>query len=114
MSSDIDLPGNDASRFVPLLTEVVSAQELAQAGYQVGNLPQRLTTAAEVPEQRVQSILQALDLHLEGRLREAVGRVVLAQAQNLLPELRAEIELAVRQAVQQAVASTQPTKPSQT
>ena len=82
-------------RFVPTLTEVVrsGADATSQA-----------VSAAVSEEQLVHRIMQRVELTLEKRLREAIATTVLQQTQMLGPLLREEIELAVRESVEQALA----------
>lgn len=84
------------SRFVPTLTEVVQY------------LPSQTQSAAEIvtpvalpAELMLQRVMQRVDLVLERRLREAVGQLILEHTQTLIPRLREEIELVVRQSVSQ-------------
>ncbi len=84
-------------RFVPTLTEVVrSARPGAAAN------PAR--SMALLEEQLVHRIMQRVELTLERRLREAIATTVLQQTQMLGPLLREEIELVVRESVEQALA----------
>lgn len=85
------------SRFVPTLTEVVLY------------LPSQTPFAAEIvapvalpAELMLQRVMQRVDLVLERRLREAVEQLILEHTQTLIPRLREEIELVVRQSVTQA------------
>jgi hypothetical protein len=81
-------------RFVPTLTEVVhSTEPRADA------VPSMLSE-----EQLVHRIMQRVELTLERRLREAIATTVLQQTQMLGPLLREEIELVVRESVEQALA----------
>ena len=82
-------------RFVPTLTEVVNARKAASGS----TMP---ATFSE--EQLVHRIMQRVELTLEKRLREAIATTVLQQTQMLGPLLREEIELVVRQSVEQALA----------
>lgn len=79
-------------RFVPTLTEVVRSGAGARADAGVSQ------------EQLVQRVMQRVDMALERRLREAIAATVLEQTRALGPVLREEIELAVREAVSQALA----------
>jgi hypothetical protein len=87
------------------LTEVVLpvAPELAAA-----NPPAASTAGTDVPgkghlqEQMVHRVMQRVDLTLDRLLRETVGRLVLEHTQALAPSLRDEIEIVVRQSVNQA------------
>ncbi len=87
-------------RFVPTLTEVVQP---AQPGDLAADTP-----AAGAPEmnnlqeQMVHRVMQRVDLTLDRLLRETVGRLVLEHTQALAPSLRDEIEIVVRQSVNQA------------
>jgi hypothetical protein len=85
-------------RFVPTLTEVVRSRKAA-AGAAVPAVP-----AALSEEQLVHRIMQRVELTLERRLREAIATTVLQQTQMLGPLLREEIELVVRESVEQALA----------
>ncbi|MFC5499970.1 hypothetical protein ACFPOE_20680 [Caenimonas terrae] len=82
-------------RFVPTLTEVVKARKAASGP---------AVPAALSEEQLVHRIMQRVELTLERRLREAIATTVLQQTQMLGPLLREEIELVVRQSVEQALA----------
>ena len=89
-------------RFVPTLTEIVHspAAEPAAAG-------QPVDVAADLrnyQEQMVHRVMQRVDLTLDRLLRETVGRLVLEHTQALAPSLRDEIEIVVRQSVNQAFA----------
>ena len=89
-------------RFVPTLTDIVQP-------------PVRVEREAAEPAktdalqmQLIERVMQRVDLTLDKRLREALGQVILAQTQNLLPLLRDEIESVVRESVSQAVAHELP------
>lgn len=81
--------------FVPTLTEVVRSPGSVDAPAQAGAWSQ---------EQLVHRIMQRVELTLERRLREAIATTVLQQTQMLGPLLREEIELVVRESVEQALA----------
>lgn len=81
-------------RFVPTLTEVVSTPGTGRGPGELG--------LSE--EQLVHRIMQRVELTLERRLREAIATTVLQQTQMLGPLLREEIELVVRESVEQALA----------
>jgi len=81
--------------FVPTLTEVVRSPGAVDASAQKGGWSQ---------EQLVHRIMQRVELTLERRLREAIATTVLQQTQMLGPLLREEIELVVRESVEQALA----------
>jgi hypothetical protein len=82
------------------LTEVVqpTAPEPAAVGTPTADLPDKL----HLQEQMVHRVMQRVDLTLDRLLRETVGRLVLEHTQALAPSLRDEIEIVVRQAVNQA------------
>jgi hypothetical protein len=82
-------------RFVPTLTEVVRSQQAA---------PSPAASAGVPEEQLVHRIMQRVELTLDRRLREAIASTVLQQTQMLGPLLRKEIELVVRESVEQALA----------
>lgn len=88
-------------RFVPTLTDVIHIGLQAEKPLfpVVGQVPLGL-----LEDQVVHRVMQRVDLVLERRLREAVGQVILAHTQTLGPRLREEIELVVRESVNQAVA----------
>ena len=99
-------------RFVPTLTEVVRpAQAVAAAESQ----HRSATDLLRFQEQMVHRVMQRVDLTLERLLRETVGRLVLEHTQALAPSLRDEIEIVVRQSVNQAfeqeLASQLPERP---
>lgn len=87
-------------RFVPTLTEIVQRSGDAEIPVEPGNA---LDTEA-FQRQLVQRILQRVDVTLERRLREAVGKLILEQTQTLAPLLREQIEITVREAVSLALA----------
>ncbi|MDQ2987994.1 MAG: hypothetical protein M3R60_02700 [Pseudomonadota bacterium] len=80
-------------RFVPTLTEVVRSRKVGSA-----------VPAALSEDQLVHRIMQRVELTLERRLREAIATTVLQQTQMLGPLLREEIEIVVRESVEQALA----------
>ena len=81
--------------FVPTLTEVVHGPAAP---------PGAAPASALSEEQLVHRIMQRVELSLERRLREAIATTVLQQTQLLGPLLREEIELVVRESVEQALA----------
>ena len=89
-------------RFVPTLTEVVRPAQ-APVGEVADETPERLVPdLSRLQEQMVHRVMQRVDLTLERLLRETVGRLVLEHTQALAPSLRDEIEMVVRQSVNQA------------
>ncbi|WP_395057286.1 hypothetical protein [Polaromonas sp.] len=87
-------------RFVPTLTEIVQpvrAQDLAVDTPGPGEPDMK-----NLQEQMVHRVMQRVDLTLDRLLRETVGRLVLEHTQALAPSLRDEIEIVVRQSVNQA------------
>ena len=86
-------------RFVPTLTEIVRPPQMpAEDETQGRSTPDLL----RFQEQMVHRVMQRVDLTLERLLRETVGRLVLEHTQALAPSLRDEIEIVVRQSVNQA------------
>lgn len=88
------------ARFVPTLTEVVQppVKETGTADKPaLAALDHRL-----LQEQMVHRVMQRVDLTLDRLLRETVGRLVLEHTQALAPSLRDEIEIVVRQSVNNA------------
>ncbi len=108
------LPGRVPPRFVPTLTEVVQvavppvvspprAPEYPPPDPVAA--PDTTVSGGGAPNEiDIHRIMQRVDLSLEARLRAAVLRVVSEQVEAMGPQLRDEIELAVRDAVSQAVA----------
>lgn len=86
-------------RFVPTLTEVVKP---AQAAAEDEAQDRSASDLLRFQEQMVHRVMQRVDLTLERLLRETVGRLVLEHTQALAPSLRDEIEMVVRQSVNQA------------
>ena len=87
-------------RFVPTLTEIMHPPPESFARPDGPESP-----AVDLPrlqEQMVHRVMQRVDLTLERLLRETVGRLVLEHTQALAPSLRDEIEIVVRQSVNQA------------
>lgn len=91
-------------RFVPTLTDVF--QPPLQTAVQALEVPG--PDALMLEEQIIHRVMQRVDLVLDRRLREALGQVILAQTQNLVPLLRKEIEHVVRESVGQAMAKELP------
>ena len=87
-------------RFVPTLTEVVKppVKDAAAAGAPEGMIADH----QHLQEQMVHRVMQRVDLTLDRLLRETVGRLVLEHTQALAPSLRDEIEIVVRQSVNNA------------
>ena len=85
-------------RFVPTLTEVRQPQVTAP----VGRPAPATMDMQHFQEQMVHRVMQRVDLTLDRLLRETVGRLVLEHTQALAPSLRDEIEIVVRQSVNQA------------
>lgn len=86
-------------RFVPTLTEVVKP---ARAAAEDEAQDRSASDLLRFQEQMVHRVMQRVDLTLERLLRETVGRLVLEHTQALAPSLRDEIEMVVRQSVNQA------------
>lgn len=91
-------------RFVPTLTDIVHLSVRVEGEAAAPAKPDVLV----LQDQLIERVMQRVDLMLDKRLREALGQVILAQTQNLLPLLRDEIELVVRESVSQAVAHELP------
>lgn len=93
-------------RYVPTLTEVFQPLPMtAQPADEIGHASTSVPDSVRQQEHLVQRVLQRVDLILERRLREAVGQLILEHTQTLAPRLREEIELVVRQSVNQALES---------
>ena len=91
-------------RFVPTLTDIVHLPVRVEGEATESAKPDVLV----LQDQLIERVMQRVELMLDKRLREALGQVILAQTQNLLPLLRDEIELVVRESVSQAVAHELP------
>ena len=89
-------------RFVPTLTDRVEAPE--RATQPIAAVAAADLNLATFEDQMTHRVMQRVDLVLERRLREAVAQVILSHTQALGPRLREEIELVVRESVNQAVA----------
>ena len=90
-------------RFVPTLTEVVrpTAPPAAAPGKPAAKAAPS-TDASGLEDQMVQRVMQRVDLILERRLREVIGQLILEHTQTLAPRLREEIEMVIRESVNQA------------
>ena len=91
-------------RFVPTLTEVVQPGLSPDLSFDAA----KSASFIQLEDQMVHRVMQRVDLVLERRLREAVGKLILTHTQALVPRLREEIELVVRESVSQAVAQELP------
>ena len=100
--------GQMPPRFVPTLTDVVQPAMSHEAPRQDGSTTPSAASLERFEDQLVHRVMQRVDLVLEGRLREAVGQLILTHTQALGPRLREEIELVVRESVSQAVAQELP------
>ncbi len=87
------MSGRTPPRYVPTLTEIVSAPANAKGA-----------SPALTQEQLILRVMQRVDLTLERRLREAIAATVLEQTRSLGPLLRDEIESVVRETVAQVFA----------
>lgn len=87
-------------------TDVPTLTEIVQPGLVSGPAPSGVVAMdqglPEMQELMVQRVLRRIDLVLERRLHEAIEQLILEQADALLPRLRDEIELVVRESVTQA------------
>lgn len=93
-------------RFVPTLTDVVARPHSAYTVLNGGAFTPDHAVLSE--EQLTKRIMQRLDVVLERRLREAVGKVILEHTQELVPRLREEIESLVKESIVQALAQESP------
>lgn len=110
------LPPRIPPRFVPVLTEIVPADEAPVHGVAQGwaapaaTAPTRQVLDA-LEDQLIHRVMQRVDLALEQQLHDAVASMVLQHTHSLVPRLREEIEFVVRQAVAQAVAAELASRP---
>ena len=87
-------------RYVPTLTEVVHPAFLPEPASDEAAVP--AVTSDEAQALMVQRVLQRTDLMIERRLHEAIEQLMLEHTQAMMPRLREEIELVVRESVVQA------------
>lgn len=87
-------------RYVPTLTDIVHPESRPEATVSADIAPAK--TSVETQEVLVQRVMQGIDLMLERRLHEAIEQLILAHTQALMPRLREEIELLVRESVTHA------------
>ena len=100
-------------RFVPTLTEVVRpTASPATAPGKPGAAAGPSSDSSGFEDRMVQRVMQRVDLILERRLREVVGQLILEHTQTLAPRLREEIELVVRESVNQAFEQEAPQIPA--
>lgn len=114
-------PGRIPPRFVPVLTEVIdpAAAAVAAPVSVPVSVPAPLAVGSPIPtapdalrDQLVQRVMQRVDGALARELHEAVASMVLQHTHALVPRLREEIELVVRQAVAEAVAAELAQRPT--
>ena len=89
-------------RFVPTLTDVVTRSPNIYTVPAGDTIPSGLSAYDD--DRLTKRIMQRVDLVLERRLREAMGKVILDHTQELAPRLRLEIEGVVKEAIAQALA----------
>lgn len=89
-------------RFVPTLREVVAPTAAPATPAAKAKAAVPAVDVQRLQEQMVHRVMQRVDLTLDRLLRETVGRLVLEHTQALAPSLRDEIEIVVRQSVNQA------------
>lgn len=114
-------PGRIPPRFVPVLTEVIdpAAAAVAAPVSVPVSVPVPLAVGSSIPtapdalrDHLVQRVMQRVDGALARELHEAVASMVLQHTHALVPRLREEIELVVRQAVAEAVAAELAQRPT--
>ena len=87
-------------RYVPTLTEVVPPAFAPEANVSAAIAP--ADTPVDAQELMLQRVLQRVELILERRLHNAIEQLILEHTHALMPRLRKEIELVVRESVTQA------------
>lgn len=92
--------------YVPTLTEVVHAVTASGAAF--GALVTPAIIQVERQELLVQRLMQRIDQMLEQRLHEALEELLAAHTDTLMPRLREQIELVVRESVTQAFEEAAP------
>ena len=91
-------------RFVPTLTEVVDAATVAGAAdVQTPATSGAAACANAVEAAAMRRLLQHIDLILENRLQEAVGKLVQTHSQALALQLRREVAEVVQECVSRAI-----------
>lgn len=112
---------SDPTRFVPTLTDIVEVDVaidgvVRQPELSVAPLSETPVPAASEPvpepgawsealaEQMVHRVIQRVDVLLTQRVGEVVASVIEAQTRTLLPSIRQELEFAIRNSVNEAVA----------
>ncbi|WP_240754511.1 hypothetical protein [Lampropedia aestuarii] len=112
---------SDPTRFVPTLTDIVEVDVaidgvVRQPELSVAPLSETPVPAASEPvpepgawsealaEQMVHRVIQRVDVLLTQRVGEVVASVIEAQTRSLLPSIRQELEFAIRNSVNEAVA----------
>ena len=87
--------------YVPTLTEIVHPAPASEFAF---SAPTALPNvfSFETQELMVQRVLQRIDRMLEQRLHEAIEQLILEHTDALMPRLREEIELVVRESVLRA------------
>lgn len=91
---------NGPPRDVPTLTEIVHPTLLPEPALM--DAIASATSSAEKQESVVRRVLARTDLMIEQRLHESIAQLILEHTQALMPRLREEIELIVRESVVQA------------
>ena len=86
--------------YVPTLTEVVHSVTVPGAAF--GALVTPAIIQVERQELLVQRLMRRIDLMLEQRLHEAIEELLAAHTDALMPRLREQIALVVRESVTQA------------
>ncbi|MEO5660535.1 MAG: hypothetical protein ABIQ90_12200 [Polaromonas sp.] len=87
--------------YVPTLTEVVHPVPAA-SGPALSGQVKSARISVETQDLLVQRLMQRIDLTLEQRLHEAIEKLIAEHTKALIPRLREEIELVVRESVSQA------------
>ncbi|MEP6587806.1 MAG: hypothetical protein ABJA84_03485 [Polaromonas sp.] len=87
-------------RHVPTLTDIVHPASTPEATVSADIAPAEISV--ETQELLVQRVMQGVDLMLERRLHDAIEQLILAHTKALMPRLREEIELLVRESVTHA------------
>ena len=96
-------------RYVPTLTEVVPSTSLVEPVLidTAGNV----AASADKQELMARRILQHTELMIDRRLHDALAQLILEHTQAMMPRLREEIELVVRESVAEAFEQETPLYP---
>lgn len=97
-------------RYVPTLTEVVGSTSLDEPVF-TDAAANASAGSADKQELMARRILQHTELMIDRRLHDALAQLILEHTQAMMPRLREEIELVVRESVAEAFEQETPLYP---